>query len=370
MYKRQYKISEVFDDGNLGTGLSQSTFNGAFQFDNTTKKIIGITGSIAQSTNYGATPAYYPIDPSTISQQVVSGGLTQANVKTQPWDPNGINMIKQVNLVVLTSDPTKEDARYNWINMRMFGLDELYSHKVISYTITEQTVTPPVNYLLTVTNSNQTGGKVTSTPVGIDCGTDCTENYTSGTNVTLTAIPSVGYTFTGWSGDCSDSSTCVLSMTAAKSVTATFSIIPPLQYPLTVNISGQGKVMSDPIGIDCGTDCTENYTTGTKVTLTATPAAGYSFTGWSEASCTGTTPTCNVSMTAAKNVKATFNLIPSTNPAGTTTGLTNTKVTCANISTNKAYKATLINNNWDCVAAGMASSKDDIIIITIKGFAQ
>ena len=75
-------------------------------------------------------------------------------------------------------------------------------------------------------------------------------------------------------------------------------------------------------------------------------------------------------MTAAKNVKATFNLIPSTNPAGTTTGLTNTKVTCANISTNKAYKATLINNNWDCVAAGMASSKDDIIIITIKGFAQ
>ena len=439
-----YKISEVFDDGNLGTGLSRSTFNGTFQFDNTTKKITGITGSIEQSTNYGATPGYYPIDPSTISQQVVSGGLTQANVKTQPWDPNGINMIKQVNLVVLTSDPTKEDARYNWINMRMFGLDELYSHNVISYTITEQTVTPPVNYLLTVTNSNQTGGtvtsiptgidcgtdcsesyasgtsvtltatpsagntfvgwsgdcagsitcivqmtaaknvtatfntipypltvttsglgKVTSNPAGIDCGTDCTENYTTGTSVTLTPIPSAGYTFAGWSGDCTGSSTCVLSMTGPKIVTATFNITPPLQFPLSVSIIGQGTVTSNPTGINCGADCSEEYTSGTSVTLTATPVSDYFFTGWSGA-CTGTTPSCVVSMTATKNVTATFQ---SNKPGGIATGMTIKKVVCSNAMTGQVYSIPFNNNNWDCTSR-LIVRKNDSITMTITGTAN
>ena len=79
-----------------------------------------------------------------------------------------------------------------------------------------------VNRALTVAKAGDGAGTVTSSPAGIDCGATCTASITDGTAVTLTAIPATGSTFTGWSGDCSGSSTCVVTMSAAKSVTATF----------------------------------------------------------------------------------------------------------------------------------------------------
>jgi hypothetical protein len=64
---------------------------------------------------------------------------------------------------------------------------------------------------------------------------------------------------------------------------------------LTVNRtgSGSGTVTSSPAGIDCGTQCSAMF--HGDVVLTATPAAGSAFTGWSEGSC-GTAPTCTVSL--------------------------------------------------------------------------
>ena len=55
---------------------------------------------------------------------------------------------------------------------------------------------------LTVTKLGTGTGTVTSNPVGIDCGTDCTEYYKIGTEVTLTATPDAGSVFAAWSGDC------------------------------------------------------------------------------------------------------------------------------------------------------------------------
>jgi hypothetical protein len=63
---------------------------------------------------------------------------------------------------------------------------------------------------------------VTSSPAGINCGSDCSESYSSGTSVTVSASPAGGSTFAGWSGACSGTGTCNVSMTAARSVTATF----------------------------------------------------------------------------------------------------------------------------------------------------
>ena len=48
------------------------------------------------------------------------------------------------------------------------------------------------------------------------------EVYSSGTNVTLTATPQVGSSFAGWTGACTGTGSCVIPMTSAKSVTATF----------------------------------------------------------------------------------------------------------------------------------------------------
>jgi uncharacterized repeat protein (TIGR02543 family) len=161
------------------------------------------------------------------------------------------------------------------------------------------------SYALTVSKAGAGGGTVTSTPAGIDCGSDCSESFNSGAFVTLTATPETGSTFSDWSGACSGAGGCVVTMDAAKSVIATFMLN---SYPLTVTKSGTGSgtVTSNPAGIDCGSDCSENYDHGTTVTLIASASTGSTFTGWS-GGCSGT-GACVVTMDATQSVTATFAL--------------------------------------------------------------
>jgi aryl-phospho-beta-D-glucosidase BglC (GH1 family) len=81
---------------------------------------------------------------------------------------------------------------------------------------------PGNNFTLTVTKAGNGGGTVTSTPSGINCGSTCSANFNGGTSVTLTATPAGGSTFAGWSGACAGTGSCTVSMTQARSVTATF----------------------------------------------------------------------------------------------------------------------------------------------------
>ena len=142
-----------------------------------------------------------------------------------------------------------------------------------------------LQHALTVTSSPAAGGSIN--PAG---GT-----YPHGTVVTLTVTTNAGYQFSGWSGACSGTNACNVTMDAAKSVTATFTL---LQYALTVTSSPAAGGSISPAG---GT-----YPHGTVVTLTVTPNAGYQFSGWSGA-CSGTNA-CNVTMDAAKSVTANFTL--------------------------------------------------------------
>ncbi len=84
----------------------------------------------------------------------------------------------------------------------------------------------PATYVLTVTRSGSGRGAVKSAPEAIDCGERCSATFNLGTVVTLTATPESTSTFTGWSGACSGTGTCVVSMTQQRSVTATFSPVP------------------------------------------------------------------------------------------------------------------------------------------------
>jgi DNA-binding beta-propeller fold protein YncE len=92
----------------------------------------------------------------------------------------------------------------------------------------------------------------------------------------------------------------------------------PVTYTLSVALAGtgSGSVSDGTGGIECPTSCSNSYTANTPVTLTATPASGSTFTGWSGA-CSGT-GNCQVDMSAAMNVTATFTSSP-TPPAQTNT---------------------------------------------------
>ena len=166
---------------------------------------------------------------------------------------------------------------------------------------------------LTVTKGGTGTGTVTSNPAGISCGATCgsdNADFDYGQMVTLTAAPDATSNFTGWSGGgCGGvvMSQCTVTMTQARNVTANFTL---KSYTLTVATNGGdgvGDVFSDDGGIDCGTDCSDSYTHGNDVLLSASPDFGYVFTGWSGGGCeTAGLDDCVVSMTAATNVTAAF----------------------------------------------------------------
>jgi hypothetical protein len=67
---------------------------------------------------------------------------------------------------------------------------------------------------------------------------------------------------------------------------------------------GDGSITSDPAGVDCGATCVVEVSPGTRVRLTATPAAGAVFVGWSGA-CQGS-GVCELSPETAAQVTASF----------------------------------------------------------------
>jgi len=146
-------------------------------------------------------------------------------------------------------------------------------------------------YTLTVNNVGS--GTVVPTPDQA--------SYASGTVVSLKATPAIGWKFDGWSGDAGGTTNPVsVTMNSDKTVTATFTELPPgTTYTLTVNKVGSGTVTRDP-------DKTE-YQPGEEVTLTATPASGWEFGGWS-GDAGGATNPVTITMDADKTVTATFAL--------------------------------------------------------------
>jgi hypothetical protein len=66
------------------------------------------------------------------------------------------------------------------------------------------------------------GGKVTSNPSGIDCGSDCNAVFAQDSSIELQAAPAAGSVFAGWGHHCAGSGACVLSMDDAKLVQASF----------------------------------------------------------------------------------------------------------------------------------------------------
>jgi len=153
----------------------------------------------------------------------------------------------------------------------------------------------------TLTVSINGNGAVTSTDGGINCPGTCSHNYPDNSQVTLNATPASGWAFSGWGGACSGTGSCNLTITQNTNVSATFYQLP---VTLTVSVAGDGTVASTDGHINCPGTCSYIYLPNTPVTLNATPAGGWAFSGWSGA-CSGVGP-CNLVMTANLAVSAIF----------------------------------------------------------------
>ncbi|MFN0182715.1 MAG: Ig-like domain-containing protein [Aquabacterium sp.] len=73
-----------------------------------------------------------------------------------------------------------------------------------------------------------TGGRVISMPAGLDCGSTCAADFPQGSVVSLRAVPASNFVFNGWSGSCSDPTACSVTMSTARTVTASFASLNPL----------------------------------------------------------------------------------------------------------------------------------------------
>lgn len=143
-------------------------------------------------------------------------------------------------------------------------------------------------------NVNAVNGTVTKVP------NQTTFNY--GTSVLLTATPTAGYSFTGWSGDATGTSNSLtITMNSNKNITANFALTPADTYTLNVTSSLGGTAVKNPNQT--------GYANGTSVQVTATPNTGYTFSGWS-GDATGTTNPLSVTMNSDKNIVANFTLTP------------------------------------------------------------
>ena len=121
-------------------------------------------------------------------------------------------------------------------------------------------------------------------------------SFTAGSSVIATATPNTGYTFVNWTDNgvvVSSSASYTFIINANKTLVANF-----LLNTYTLNVTAtNGTVVKNP------NQATYNH--GITVVLTATPNAGFTFTGWSVGA-TGSTNPLTVTMDADKNITANF----------------------------------------------------------------
>ncbi|MCX6024633.1 MAG: hypothetical protein NTZ05_23455, partial [Chloroflexi bacterium] len=186
---------------------------------------------------------------------------------------------------------------------------------------------------LSVTPADGSDGKYTNSTSGA---LNCLYGYgisAASSSVRVTAAPAAGYRFSGWGSYTpanAGEGSVVCSGTTANPCTVNagaWPILVPNFVPLTaptatpapsgplfLNVTGLGTVTSAPAGVNCtgtanGTNCNPNLNPGTSYTLTAAPAAGQVFKGWT-LKCTGTTLTFTFNFVNDDVVTAAFGPAP------------------------------------------------------------
>lgn len=181
------------------------------------------------------------------------------------------------------------------------GHDDYYGHSGswldVQDSLWLQLVSQQIRLAVVITGR----GSVRSNVPGVSCGVTCATDWDAGSVVTLEPLPAAGQRLVRWSGACSGSERCVVTLDAARSVTAFFA---PERFGLVLAVSGRGKVTG--AGLPCAAArCARQARSYTPVRLRAAPAKGWRLAGWNGA-CSGRALTCTVGMTKASSVRARF----------------------------------------------------------------
>ena len=144
-------------------------------------------------------------------------------------------------------------------------------------------------------------GSVESDVPGIDCAAGCVTEWDAGTAVALEATPAQGQRFVRWSGSCTGTDRCEVTLREARSVTALFAAA---RFGLVLSVAGRGAITA--AGTACrSARCSRTATSYVPLRLRAAPAAGWKLAGWS-GGCAGRTPSCTLPMRKASSVRARF----------------------------------------------------------------
>jgi hypothetical protein len=126
-------------------------------------------------------------------------------------------------VVTLTATPAASSDFTGWTGAGCTGtgtcIVTMDAARSVTATFTLKTET------LDVSTGGTGTGSVTSSPAGIDCGATCLTGFDYGTVVGLTATPDADSMFVGWTGDCTGTGACSVTLDQARAVTATFTAV-------------------------------------------------------------------------------------------------------------------------------------------------
>jgi hypothetical protein len=161
-----------------------------------------------------------------------------------------------------------------------------------------------MTHVLALHGSGSGSGRIRSAPQGVDCvfnagapSGSCTQAFSSGTQVVLTAAPAESSILQGWSGGCSGTHDCGMTLVSDTSVSVAFML---RVYSIHTSVDPVGSGTVHMISSD-------EFRHGSTITLTATAAAGWEFAAWTEQDAIASTDSSwTFILTAERTVAATF----------------------------------------------------------------
>ncbi len=266
-----------------------------------------------------------PQPPTVSNDTAKTSGDQPVTIAVLDNDPNGTGTITIATPPQNGTVSVNPDSTITYTPNAGFTGSDIFTYQVcdtlgqcdtatVTINVAAQPATTPPHTLFIAFSGNGTGN-VVSLPAGINCNNTsptCQATYNNGISVSLQATPNPESEFTGWGGD-SDCNDGNVMMNKEVHCLAYFNLLTLPKFQLTVATQGEGTVVTQPVGIDCGNSCEAGYPSNALISATATPQPGFTFAGWS-GDCSGTASTVLITMNQAKTCLATFETLPTLSP--------------------------------------------------------